>query len=311
MIPRGWELPERRVTPEAAVLNRRAVLAGAAALGTLPAISARAQDAAAPLGAQAPRNLVFDAGRILTDEKDATTYNNYYEFSEGKNLWRAAQALPQAPWTIEIAGLVKQPRKIGLDDLFKQVQFEERIYRHRCVETWAMTVPWTGFTLAQLVKLAEPLGSAKYVVFETIQDKTMPGLNAPFYPWPYIEGVTIEEAGNELAFIATGLYGKKLPPQNGGPIRLTLPWKYGFKSAKAFVKVSFTEKRPHTFWEDIQPSEYGFWANVNPAVPHPRWSQATERLLGSDERVATQLFNGYAPFVAGLYTNLKAEKLYM
>jgi sulfoxide reductase catalytic subunit YedY len=188
---------------------------------------------------------------------------------------------------------------------------EERIYRHRCVETWAMTVPWTGFPLAQLLKIAEPLASAKYVVFETAQDKSMSGLGAPFYPWPYIEGVTIQEAANDLAFLATGMYGKPLPPQNGGPIRLTLPWKYGFKSAKAIVKVSFTDKRPDTFWEAIQASEYGFWANVNPKVPHPRWSQATERLLGSDERVPTQLFNGYAEQVAGLYSDLRNEKLFM
>ena len=186
--------------------------------------------------------------------------------------------------------MLKQPRTIGIDDLLKQVSLEERIYRHRCVEAWAMTVPWTGFPLSQLLKIAEPLGSAKYVVFETTQDKVMPGLDTPFYPWPYVEGVTIDEAGNDLAFISTGLYGKPLPPQNGGPIRLTLPWKYGFKSAKAIVKITFTDKRPTTFWEAIGPSEYGFWANVNPAVPHPRWSQATERLLGSDERVPNTAF---------------------
>lgn len=174
-----------------------------------------------------------------------------------------------------------------------------------------MVVPWTGFPLSQLVKLAEPLGSAKYVVFETAQDKVMSGLSAPFYPFPYIEGMTIDEAANDLAFISTGMYGKPLPPQNGGPIRVTLPWKYGFKSAKAIVKVSFTDKRPQTFWEQIQPSEYGFWANVNPDVPHPRWSQATERLLGSDDRVPTLIFNGYAEQVAGLYTDRKNEKLFM
>jgi sulfoxide reductase catalytic subunit YedY len=309
IIPRGWEVPENQVTPEVIAMGRRRILAGAAALATASvAVGARAQTVDAT---RVTRNAAFDPGRAITDEQSATTYNNYYEFSESKNLWRAAQALPQSPWTIELAGMIKQPRKIGLDDLMKQVQLEERVCRHRCVEAWAMTVPWTGFTLAQLVKLAEPLGSAKYVVFETLQDKSMPGLNSPFYNWPYIEAVTIEEAGNELAFISTGLYGKKLPPQNGGPIRLTLPWKYGFKSAKSIVKVSFTETRPETFWEAIQPSEYGFWANVNPQVPHPRWSQATERLLGTDDRVPTQLFNGYGAYVAGLYSNMKNEKLYM
>ncbi len=174
-----------------------------------------------------------------------------------------------------------------------------------------MTVPWIGFPLSALVKLAEPLGSAQYLAFETIQDKTMPGLGSPFYPWPYTEGVTMAEANNDLAFLVTGLYGKPVPPQNGGPIRLALPWKYGFKSAKAIIRITFTDKRPKTFWEAIMPSEYGFWANVNPEVSHPRWSQATERLLGSDERVPTRLYNGYTAFVGGLYQDLKGEKLFM
>jgi sulfoxide reductase catalytic subunit YedY len=299
---RGWEAGERLVTSEQVVLNRRSVLAGATAMTILPPLAARADVAVNP---------AFQAGRAVTDEKYATTYNNYYEFSESKNLWRDAQALKQRPWTVKLDGLLAKPRTIDIDDLLKQVSLEERIYRHRCVEAWAMTVPWTGFPLSQLLKIAEPLSGAKYVVFETTQDKVMGGLNAPFYPWPYLEGVTIDEAANDLAFISTGLYGKPLPPQNGGPIRVTLPWKYGFKSAKAIVKVSFVEKRPSTFWEAIGPSEYGFWANVNPAVAHPRWSQASERLLGSDERVPTQIFNGYAEQVAGLYTDRKNEKLFM
>jgi sulfoxide reductase catalytic subunit YedY len=301
---RGWEIAEQYVTPESAVMNRRGMLRGAVAMTILPAAFARADDALAP-------NPLYKAGRALTEEKYATTYNNYYEFSESKNLWRDAQALKQRPWSVQLSGMVSQPRTIDLDDLLKQVQLEERIYRHRCVEAWAMTVPWTGFPLSQLVKLADPLSGAKYVAFETVQDKTMGGLHSPFYPWPYVEGVTIEEAANDLAFISTGLYGKPLPPQNGGPIRLTLPWKYGFKSAKAIVKVTFIDKRPTTFWEAIGPSEYGFWANVNPAVSHPRWSQARERLLGSDEMVPTQLFNGYADFVANLYADRKNEKLFM
>ena len=299
---RGWEVTERQVTPEHVVLNRRSLLAGATAMTILPSMAARADVAVNP---------AFTAGRALTEEKQATTYNNYYEFGESKNIWKAAQALKQAPWTIKLDGMLAKPRTISIDDLLKQVSLEERIYRHRCVEAWAMTVPWTGFSLAQLLKIAEPLGSAKYVVFETVQDKVMSGLNAPFYPWPYTEGVTIDEAANDLAFISTGLYGKPLPPQNGGPIRLTLPWKYGFKSAKSIVKITFTDKRPKTFWEAIGPSEYGFWANVNPAISHPRWSQASERLLGSDERVPTQIFNGYGEQVAGLYSDRKNEKLFM
>jgi sulfoxide reductase catalytic subunit YedY len=307
---RGWEIPDREVTPEAQVLRRRDAMAGAIALSVaMPAIIA-------PVAARAdttpvPRNPKYTVDRALTPEKDATTYNNYYEFSDDKDLWQDAQALHQRPWAIELAGMLPKPRTIGLDDLLKQVQLEERVYRHRCVEAWAMTVPWTGFPLSQLVKLAEPLGSAKYVVFQTIQDKTMPGLGAPYYPFPYTEGVTMDEANNDLAFMVTGLYGKPVPPQNGGPIRLALPWKYGFKSAKAIIKITFTDQRPHTFWEAIQPSEYGFWANVNPEVSHPRWSQASERLLGSNERVPTRLYNGYAEFVGGLYQNLNGEKLFM
>jgi sulfoxide reductase catalytic subunit YedY len=298
---RGWEVAERLVTPEHVVLNRRTVMAGTM-MAILPPLAARADVTADP---------AFKPDRALTDEKYSTTYNNYYEFGESKNIWRDAQALKQRPWTLKLDGMLAKPRTIDIDDLLKQVSLEERVYRHRCVEAWAMTVPWAGFPVSQLLKFAEPLASAKYVVFETAQDKVMGGLNAPFYPWPYVEGVTIDEASNDLAFISTGMYGKPLPPQNGGPLRLTLPWKYGFKSAKAIVKVSFTDKRPATFWEAIGPSEYGFWANVNPAVSHPRWSQASERLLGSDERVPTRIFNGYAEQVADLYTNHKNEKLFM
>jgi sulfoxide reductase catalytic subunit YedY len=307
---KGWEIPEREATAEALVLRRRAAVAGAIALSAVvPAIMApRAAHAdAAPVA----RNPKYTVDRPLTPEKDATTYNNYYEFSEDKDLWQAAQALHQRPWSIELAGMLGKPRTIDIDDLLKQVQLEERVYRHRCVEAWAMTVPWTGFPLSALVKLAEPLASAKYVVFQTIQDKTMPGLAAPYYPWPYIEGLTMDEAMTDLAFMVTGMYGKPVPPQDGGPIRVALPWKYGFKSAKAIVKITFTDQRPKTFWEAIQPSEYGFWANVNPEVSHPRWSQASERLLGSNERVPTRLYNGYAEFVSGLYQNLKGEKLFM
>jgi len=194
----------------------------------------------------------------------------------------------------------------------KKVQLEERVYRHRCVEGWAMTVPWTGFPMRDLVSLAGPAAGARYVVMETLADpKTMPGLRLPSFEWPYVEGVTMAEANNDLAFIATGLYGKTLPKQNGAPLRLVLPWKYGFKSVKSIVKMTFTDKRPVTFWEGIQPQEYGFWANVNPEVPHPRWSQATERLLGDNQRVPTRIYNGYGEFVAGLYSGMPNEKLFV
>lgn len=304
--PRGWEIPESRVTPEALMINRRAMLGGAAAL-VLGA-------AALPGGARAdvPLDKTYEPGRAITPEKDATTYNNYYEFSEDKDLWRAAQKMSVSPWSVQFDGLVKTPRTMAIEDLLKQVQLEERIYRHRCVEAWSMVVPWTGFPMKQLLTIAEPLGSAKYVAFTTVEEpKVMPGLDEPIYPWPYVEALTIQEAANQVAFVSTGMYGKDLPKQNGGPIRMTVPWKYGFKSGKAFVKVTFTEKRPDTMWAQINPDEYGFWANVNPAVPHPRWSQATERVLGSDERVPTQIYNGYGSFVSSLYDGLKNEKLFM
>jgi len=312
MRRRGWEIPERFVTPESVVMNRRGLMAGALALaGTAAAANpASAQSALAPM--PAPRNPKYEAGREVTDEKFSTTYNNYYEFGETKNIVRAAQALKTEPWTIRIEGMVKEPKTIDLSALLKQVSLEERIYRFRCVEAWAMTVPYTGFPLADLVKMVEPTGSAKYLVFETAADKaTMPGLRQPFYPWPYTEGLAIDEAMNELAFLSVGLYGKVAPPQNGAPIRLTTPWKYGFKQGKSIVKITFTDKRPKTFWEALQAREYGFWANVNPEVSHPRWSQARERLLGNDEMVPTKLYNGYAEFVASLYTDRKNEKLFM
>jgi sulfoxide reductase catalytic subunit YedY len=304
---RGWELPESAVTPESAVMGRRAALgAGAAMAGLTLASEARAQ-AAAP----AMRNTRFQPGRDITPERDATNYNNYYEFGTSKNVTSAASRLKASPWSVKFDGLVEQPREIGLEDLLKQVNQEERVYRFRCVEAWAMTVPWTGFPLSELVRLAAPKPEAKYVVFDTAaQRDTMPGLRQVWYPWPYQEGVTIEEARNELAFVATGLYGKPLPPQNGAPIRVLFPWKYGFKSGKAVVRVSFQVERPVSFWEKLQASEYGFWANVNPEVPHPRWSQASERLLGSNERVPTRIFNGYGEFVAPLYTNIVNERLY-
>ena len=324
---RGWEIAESRVTDEAlAIAGRRKLLAAAAAGGVaLATRPARAQwslfglggKPAAPAEAQplrpltAPHNDRYQPGRAVTDAKWAESYNNYYEFSDDKDLADIAQSMKLDPWSVEIAGMVGKPRTIGLEDLLKQVSLQERITRHRCVEAWAMTVPWIGFPLADLVKLAEPLGSAKYVVFTTAeQPKAMVGLHKTYYPWPYVDGVTMQEAMNDLAFLSVGMYGKALPPQNGGPVRLNLPWKYGFKSVKAIAKVEFTDKRPTSFWEALSPTEYGFWANVNPEVPHPRWSQARERLLGSDEMVPTQVWNGYGEFVASLYADKQNERLF-
>jgi methionine sulfoxide reductase catalytic subunit len=234
----------------------------------------------------APQNPAYTLDRPLTPERFSADYNNFYEFGTSKTVLPAANALKTQPWTLKIDGLVEKPFEIGVDDLIRKVGLEERLYRHRCVEAWSMAVPWTGFPLAKLVALAKPTGGAKYIRFETFMDKAMaPGQRAFFYPWPYTEGLTLAEAGNDLAFMVTGIYGKPLPNQFGAPIRVAVPWKYGFKSAKSLVKVSFTADRPKTFWEGLQASEYGFWANVNPAVPHPRWSQATEprdRPAGAD-----------------------------
>jgi sulfoxide reductase catalytic subunit YedY len=298
---KGWELPERLVTPERLVMGRRTALVGltAAALAAPGLVSPALAD-------PDPR---FVAGRAITPEADATTYNNFYEFGTDKSIWRAAQRLPTSPWQVEFAGMVDKPRTMDLDDILKQVSQEERIYRHRCVETWAMTVPWTGFPLKSLVALAGPTASAKYIAFESLVDpKVMPGVRSSYFTWPYNEGLTLEEANNDLAFMVTGMYGKPLPKQDGAPLRLAVPWKYGFKSAKSIVKVTFTDKQPDTFWSEIQPSEYGFWANVNPAVPHPRWSQATEMLLGTSERVPTQIWNGYGEFVASMYADKKNDR---
>lgn len=309
-IPRGWELKESTATPEHLVLGRRKTLGlGSGLIAGGLGLTRAAQAQPSPFAAD--RNTQFRPERDLTPERDATSYNNYYEFGGSKNVASAARRLPQRPWTIKLEGLVEKPQELDLDDLLKRVSLEERVLRHRCVEAWAMTVPWTGFPMADLLKMAAPTSAAKYVVFETVRDTAnMPGLRQSWYPWPYLEGCTIEEAANELCFLAVGMFGKAVPPQNGGPIRVLFPWKYGFKSGKSLARIRFTDTRPVSFWEKLQSGEYGFWANVNPDVPHPRWSQATERLLGSNERVPTRIFNGYGEFVASLYSGMTGERLY-
>jgi sulfoxide reductase catalytic subunit YedY len=322
---RGWELPEREATPEAAFVDRRA-LVKAMGMGALlaaagggadwmggDAFAATAKAAPDPSAGLYPvkRNERYVLDRPVTDEKLSTTYNNFYEFGSQKSIASEAQELVIRPWSIAIDGMVEKPMKLDIDDLLKRMPLEERLYRHRCVEAWSMAVPWSGFPMKSLVELANPLGSAKYVRMETFLDaKIAPGQKQFWYPWPYVEGVTMAEATNELAFLVTGMYGKPVPKQDGAPLRLALPWKYGFKSVKSIVKFTFTDKRPSTFWEALQASEYGFWANVNPAVPHPRWSQATERVLGIDERRPTLIWNGYGEFVASLYDGLQNERLF-
>ena len=324
---RGWELPEKAATPERVYLDRRRILAGLGLGGAILAApaalrmapermrSAQAEPEPSPdLWADlypVQRNSAYRLDRPLTEESWATSYNNFYEFGSHKQIASAAQALRLQPWSVTIDGMVEKELTLDADQLIRRMPLEERLYRHRCVEAWSMAVPWSGFPLAALVEFARPLGSARYLRMETFMDAEMaPGQRQSWYPWPYIEGLTMAEATNELAFIATGLYGKPMPRQNGAPLRLVTPWKYGFKSVKSIVRFTFTDERPVTFWEAIQPSEYGFWANVNPEVPHPRWSQATERVLGSDERVPTQLFNGYGEYVAHLYRGLDGERLF-
>ncbi|MBP2313334.1 protein-methionine-sulfoxide reductase catalytic subunit MsrP [Azospirillum soli] len=313
---RGWELPESAATPEGVYLNRRALLQAAAAVPLLvgPFSQAFAQQNSAQQTSVggAARNPRYTLDRPVTGEDYATTYNNYVEFGSQKSIWKAAQKLPVRPWTITIDGMVEQPMTIGIDDLLARMPMEERLYRHRCVEAWAMAVPWTGFPLKALVEMARPLGSAKYLVMTTFQKpEVASGQKQFWYPWPYVEGLTMAEATHELAFISTGMYGKPIPPQNGAPLRLTVPWKYGFKSVKSIARFTFSDQRPKSFWEEIQGSEYGFWANVNPEVPHPRWSQKTERMLGTDERRPTLIYNGYGEFVASLYRDMEGEKLFM
>ncbi|GJE58070.1 protein-methionine-sulfoxide reductase catalytic subunit MsrP [Methylobacterium trifolii] len=308
---RSWELPERLATPEAVFLNRRALIGGAAALAAGSAFPGHPAFAAGEEPYPAARNAAYTLDRAVTPERFSADYNNFYEFGTAKTVLPAANALKTKPWTIKVDGLVEKPFETGVDDLIRKLGLEERLYRHRCVEAWSMAVPWTGFPLAKLLALAKPSAGAKYVRFETFLDRSMAPGQRTFYPWPYVEGLTMEEASNDLAFVVTGIYGKPLPNQFGAPIRLALPWKYGFKSIKSIVKVSFVAERPKTFWEGLGPSEYGFWANVNPAVSHPRWSQASERVLGTDQRVPTLLYNGYGEQVAGLYQGLDKERLFM
>ena len=316
-----WNLPEREATPEKDAVSRRRWLRGTAvgalALGAgvagwwhwLRPGSDRevlaAGDATLPGTGLYPaaRNEQFAAvDRPLTDEAEAARYTNFYEFSSGKAVWRVIEPFRPLPWTVEVAGLVARPRTYDIDALVRAIPLEQRVYRHRCVEAWAMAVPWTGFPLAALLKSAEPLPEARYVRFVSFHN---PGQASPqnnrSQPWPYTEGLTLAEATNELAFVATGMYGHPLRKQHGAPVRLVVPWKYGYKSAKSIVRVELTDRQPATFWNTLVPHEYDFQANVNPDVPHPRWSQRTERMLGTGERRPTQLYNGYGEWVAKLY----------
>ncbi|MEM8811973.1 MAG: protein-methionine-sulfoxide reductase catalytic subunit MsrP [Pseudomonadota bacterium] len=317
---RSWEISDAQATPESVFLNRRrfvAQLAAGTALavgGPLAAGYARAENASDPSADlyPVPRNEAYAVERAITSEELTSTYNNFYEFGSHKRISKAAQALPIRPWDVVIDGLVEAEQTIAIDDLLRRMPLEERVYRFRCVEAWSMTIPWSGFPMKALVDLARPLSSAKYVRMETFLNKDIaPGQRQGWYPWPYVEGLTIEEATHDLAFMVTGAYGKPLAKQYGAPIRLAVPWKYGFKSVKSIVRFTFVDSRPKSFWEEIQGREYGFWANVHPGVPHPRWPQSTERVLGTEQRIPTVIYNGYEEQVADLYKDLQDERLFM
>jgi sulfoxide reductase catalytic subunit YedY len=300
-IPKGWEILEREATPEPVYLNRRQLLQAAGFLGAESLLVGATEKGPYP----AKRNPEFTLDRPITEEWAATSYNNFYEFDamDKAAVKNKVGEFVVSPWTIEVTGKVNKPRKIDLDELLRTMPFEERLYRFRCVEAWSMAVPWTGFPFAELVKLVEPKPDAKYVRFVTAhRPQQMPGIiKANWYPWPYFEGLRMDEAMNPLTLLVTGLYGKPLPKQNGAPIRIITPWKYGYKSIKSIVKIEFVGKQPRTFWNDLQPAEYGFYSNVNPKKPHPRWTQAVEKVIPTMTQRPTLPYNGYEKWVASLY----------
>jgi len=297
--PQGWEIPEREATPEEVYWNRRQILQ-AAGLMAAPSLAGQTK----PLY-PAPKNEEFTVPAApLTPDWAAAGYNNYYEFDPyGKETVKdLVGKFVISPWQIQVSGLGKEPQTYDLDDLLKKLPLQERVYRFRCVERWAMVVPWTGFPLASLIKLLEPKPNTKFVKFLTVsRPNEMPGMKKAPYPWPYFEGLRMDEAMHPLTMMVTGLYGKPVPKQNGAPVRLIVPWKYGYKSIKSIAKIEFTDKEPPTFWNRLQSAEYGFYSNVEPKKPHPRWSQAYEQMIPTMERRPTLQYNGYEKFVAGLY----------
>ena len=315
--PRWW-ISENKVTDEVVFKNRRKFMSsgiGASAASIVPS-SLWASLMLDQQFDKIKRNLKYsETNRKVTKEYINTKYNNFYEFGSTKYIASEAEALVTDGWTLDVTGLVEKPKIVSVDSLISTMSLEERIYRHRCVEAWSMVVPWIGFQLSNLVNICKPLSSAKYVKFYTFFNPEIASeQRARWYPWPYTEGLTMAEALNPLSFIVVGAYGKILHKPFGAPVRLHLPWKYGFKSIKSIVKIEFTDTRPISFWEELSPKEYGFWANVNPNVDHPRWSQEQERVLGgAGDYIPTELYNGYEEEVAYLYSDLiksEGKKLY-
>jgi sulfoxide reductase catalytic subunit YedY len=305
------------ITPKSAYLNRRdflrtaGILTGSALLAAC-APTGSSQSAPTPSNVSAYAGKTDELGAPLNSYDDITNYNNYYEFSTAKDAVAPLSVnFKASPWSVEVGGMVNNPKTFAIEDLLRMFPQEDRIYRLRCVEAWSMVIPWQGFPLASLLKAVEPTSSAKYVAFTTLMDtKQLPAEANGFYPWPYKEGLRLDEAMNDLTLLVTGLYGDPLPPQDGAPIRLVVPWKYGFKGIKAIVKVELVDTQPETFWKDIASNEYGFYANVNPNVPHPRWSQASERRIGELTRRPTLMFNGYGDQVADLYKGMDLKLNY-
>lgn len=301
-IPKGWEISEREVTPEAIYLNRRAILQAAGFLGMEGLLAAATGDKN-PYPAK--RNNEYNLDNPITDEWAATGYNNFYEFNaEDKSAVKNETGkFVTSPWKFQVTGLVNNPQTFDVDDLVRTFPLEERVYHHRCVEAWAMTVPWTGVSLSKLIERVQPKPEAKFVRFVTVnRPDQMPGIKRyNWYPWPYFEALRMDEAMHPLCMLVTGIYGKPLPKQNGAPVRIVCPWKYGYKSPKSLDRIEFVAKQPATFWNKLQPAEYGWYSNVNPKKPHPRWSQATEKVIPNMGRHSTRLYNGYEKWVAGLY----------
>jgi len=317
------DIPSSEITPERLFRSRRQFIRSAAALiggGALlaacgaeaPPAASSQSNAGAATAAGPVSGKTDELGDKLTDYDSVVGYNNYYEFTtEKEGVADLAKNFKTAPWTVAVGGLINKPQTFAIEDLLKQFPQEDRIYRHRCVEGWSMVIPWTGFPLAKLLKQVEPTSKAKYVRFETVmRPEEMPGQESGWYSWPYVEGLRLDEAMNDLALLVTGVYGKPALPQNGAPLRLSVPWKYGFKSIKAIVKIDLVEEQPTSLWMNAAPNEYGFYANVNPDVLHPRWSQSTERRIGEFSRRKTLPFNGYADKVAHLYDGMDLRANY-
>jgi sulfoxide reductase catalytic subunit YedY len=327
LIGKPSEIPSSLITPKDKYINRRRFLRGAVAGGIaagaaiagverLSELIAPSLSAFADTKLQTVKSPLSTTGEQLTSLEDVTHYNNYYEFGVEKDMpAKNAGVLPTRPWTVQVDGLVKKPKTFDIDTLLKLRPLEDRIYRHRCVEAWSMVIPWVGYSLSEFIKQCDPLGSAKYVQFLTFYDKKIDkwGTSETSIFWPYSEGLRMDEAMHPLTLLTFGLYGDVLPNQNGAPMRIVVPWKYGFKSAKSIVKVRFVDKEPETTWEQQNAREYGFYSNVNPNVDHPRWSQKTERRIGLPfyaQRRTTLMFNGYADQVASLYNGMDLRKYY-